>query len=63
MRHGHCRFSRLWVLDIPGLEDTTALTATTRSVLAADYREVFAKPEHGVVIRLYEAVAPPSSLW
>jgi mannosyltransferase len=54
------RFRRLWVLDIPGLEDNTLLAVQTRSILAASYREVSASYQHGVDVLLYERRSAPT---
>lgn len=50
------KFSRLWVLDVPGFEDTTAVAAAARAALAAHFRQVTATDLDGAVLVLYERV-------
>jgi mannosyltransferase len=47
------RYDRLWVLDIPGLEDDDPLAITTGAILATHFHEVSVTAEHGVQIVLY----------
>lgn len=52
------RFDRLWVLEIPGLEDTSAIARTTATTLATHYHEVSATELHGTVLVLYKKTSP-----
>jgi mannosyltransferase len=50
------RFSTLWVLEIPGLEDAGPLSIATGAVLAAHYRLTSTTFVHGVDVVRYERV-------